>query len=545
MSKDLGDFQTPPDLVNAVLHCLTRTGQHWTRALEPTCGQGNFIRGLLELERPPREVWGIELQHTYVQQAQDTVQQACSSQVFIHRANIFQVNLRADAPWKTSGPLLVVGNPPWITNAALGSLASTNLPAKSNLKGLSGLEAMTGESNFDIAEYILLKLIRELEREQPTIAFLCKTSVARNILYYAFKANLPVGEASIRKIDSKKFFGAFVDGCLFCFKLGVDNPSYQAEVYDDLLATEPLSFTGVSDGRLVANVDVSKQWRFLDGTCPLSWRQGMKHDAASIMELVYDSSGRLMNKLGEIVEVEPQYVYPLLKSSDLGGREKARPKKAVIVTQQRIGEDTSKLAFAAPLLWKYLSRHQDVFDKRKSTIYKKQPSFAIFGVGPYTFAPYKVAISGMYKRLQFRALGPVDGKPVVFDDTCYFIPCASAQQAALVASLLQSCLCMDFLNSIIFWDAKRPVTKKLLQRIDLHALLQYEGRENVLLRANAELQRLGYTEQPIVWPDRLADFLEEYPAAGDGRQAPARRDYTGIDGQKVHPIAFSLPDAYT
>src|SRR5579883_1925238 len=76
MSKDLGDFQTPPALVNAVLHCLTRTGQRWTRALEPTCGQGNFIRGLLELELPPREVWGIELQHNYVLQAQNTVQQA-------------------------------------------------------------------------------------------------------------------------------------------------------------------------------------------------------------------------------------------------------------------------------------------------------------------------------------------------------------------------------------------------------------------------------------------------------------------------------------
>lgn len=520
MPRDLGDFQTPPALVNAVLHCLTKAGQHWTRALEPTCGQGNFIRGLLELEIPPREVWGIELQHHYVQRAYDTIQQA-RSQVFIQQANIFQVNLRTEVPWKTSGPLLVIGNPPWITNAALGSLESTNLPAKINLKGLSGFEAMTGESNFDIAEYILLKLIKELLGEQPTFAFLCKTSVARNILQYAFKTALPVGEASIRKIDSKKFFGAFVDGCLFCFKLGVNNPSYQAEVYDNLLETEPLSVMGISDGRLVADVAVSKQWRFLDGTCPLSWRQGIKHDAAPVMELAYDSSRKLTNKLGETVDVEPEYVYPLLKSSDLGGIEKVRQKKAVIVTQQRIGEDTAKLAFAAPLLWKYLLSHRCIFEKRKSSIYEKQPSFAIFGVGPYTFAPYKVAISGMYKKLQFRAIGPVDGKPVIFDDTCYFIACASAQQAALIVSLLQGSPCMDFLNSLIFWDAKRPVTKKLLQRIDLHALLQYEERQNILSRANAELQRMGYTEagQSLIWPDPLTGFLEDFTLGEENKLA--------------------------
>lgn len=49
MSKDLGDFQTPPALVEDILHYLRKTGKHWTRAFEPTCGQGNFIQGLLKL----------------------------------------------------------------------------------------------------------------------------------------------------------------------------------------------------------------------------------------------------------------------------------------------------------------------------------------------------------------------------------------------------------------------------------------------------------------------------------------------------------------
>ncbi len=512
ISKDLGDFQTPPVLVGDVLHCLAQTGRHWTRALEPTCGRGNFIKGLLNLTLSPCEIQGIEIQSNYVRYAQDIILQTAITSTSIKEANLFDIDLRHDLTWKTAGSLLVVGNPPWVTSADLGALESKNIPLKSNFKGFKGLEAITGGANFDIAEYILLKLIVELVEEKPTIALLCKTAVARNVLQYAFEANLPIGGASIRKIDSKKFFGAAVDACLFCIDVGLDIPSYQAAVYDNLLATEPESIVGVSNGRLSANLVTRQNLGFLDGTCPLTWRQGVKHDAATVMELAYSSTGQLYNKLEEVVEVEPEYVYPLLKSSDLGGVEKIRPKKALIVPQQRIGEDTAKLEYTAPMLWKYLIQHQEVFAKRKSSIYEKRSAFAIFGVGSYTFAPYKVAISGLHKKMQFRTIGPLDGKPVVFDDTCYLIPCASAQQATLISSLLQTPLCLEFLNSIVFWDAKRPITKRLLQRVDLKALLEHTNRRELLLRAQVELQRMGCLEQDqqTTWPEDLADLLEDY-----------------------------------
>ena len=43
-------------------------------------------------------------------------------------------------------------------------------------------------SNFDVAEAVWLKLARELAAEAPTIALLCKTSVARGILQFAHRA---------------------------------------------------------------------------------------------------------------------------------------------------------------------------------------------------------------------------------------------------------------------------------------------------------------------------------------------------------------------
>src|SRR5205807_8869678 len=99
-------------------------------------------------------------------------------------------------------------------------------------------------------------------------------------------------------------------------------------------------------------------------------------------------------------------------------------------------EDNSKLEREAPKLWRYLSDHRKCFEERKSSIYKGQPKFSIFGIGPYSFASYKVAISGMYKIPRFRALGPMDGKPIMLDDTCYFVACESSEVAETLANLL-------------------------------------------------------------------------------------------------------------
>lgn len=42
----------------------------------------------------------------------------------------------------------------------------------------------------------------------------------------------------------------------------------------------------------------------------------------------------------------------------------------------------------------------------------------MFGIGDYSFAPYKVALSGFYKKPLFCLL--YASKPVMTDDTAYF-----------------------------------------------------------------------------------------------------------------------------
>ena len=491
MDREFGDFQTPLLLVDAVLKCLKSSGKEWSRVIEPTCGRGNFIEGLLKLAQPPDEIQGIEIQEAHANCASRVASQSVRTRIVIQRANLFDLRLQRDLQWSGNGPLLVVGNPPWVTNAELGSLESNNLPAKTNIKGLQGLEARLGKSNFDIAEYIWLKLIRELASEQPAIALLCKTSVARNILQFAFEASLPVHNASIRKIDAKKWFGAAVDACLFYLEVGPGKHDYLAAVYDDLFTHEPASLTGIVGKQLVTDVLAYRRVASVDGISPVTWRQGLKHDAASVMELNYDNQGNLHNKSGETIAVESDYIFPLLKSSDLFNDVSVYPHRAVIVPQTRPGENTWALKQAAPQLWNYLSAHMDVFSQRKSSIYQGQPPFTIFGIGPYSFVLYKVGISGLHKTPRFRAIGPVDGLPVMLDDTCYFIACNSAEQAAFLTALLNDPLCLEFIQAVAFQDAKRPITKSLLQRIDLKALYSKVHRQAYMLRVKDELEHLG------------------------------------------------------
>lgn len=487
MKVELGDFQTPPALVAEILNCLSKNNKHLERVFEPTCGRGNFISGLLALDKPPKEIQAIEFDTEYFKAAKVIAKNTDSTRVFIQQAKIFDLDL-SHLKWSANGYLLVIGNPPWVTNSQLGRLGSDNLPIKSNFKGLKGIEAKIGHSNFDITEYIWIKLIQELVFEKPTIALLCKTAVARNVLQFAFDAQLKISNASIRSIDAKKWFKASVSACLFCLDVGADKPSYQVDVYPNLSASKPESTIGIVDNKLVADVKAYRKSAFLNGSSSLTWRQGLKHDAASVMELTCISEGVFQNKFKEIVDIESDYIYPLLKSTDLF-HGKLDSKRGVIVTQKKIGEDTYNLQQTAPRLWQYLKSHSEQFIKRKSSIYKNKPPFSIFGIGDYSFSLYKVAISGLHKQPRFRIIHPINNRPVMLDDTCYFLPCNSIESAILLGCLFNSDICLDFIKSITFLDAKRPITKKLLQSIDLDALLKSISQEQLIKQATSEYQR--------------------------------------------------------
>ncbi len=237
--RQFGDFQTPLALTKRIVGILFSDNSNYIRVLEPTCGTGNFIRGIIESGERPAEIIGIDIQDNNLDQAR-MIAPPHSMKISFIKGDIFTISPSRDLSWETQGPLLIVGNPPWVTNSEIGSINGVNLPPKSNFKNLRGIDALTGRSNFDIAEFIWLKLINEFYKEQAGIALLCKTSVARNVLQYARNTGLPIAGAEIRMIDAKKWFGVSAEACLF--KLIANDgsaPCYEAEIFGSLDAKNP------------------------------------------------------------------------------------------------------------------------------------------------------------------------------------------------------------------------------------------------------------------------------------------------------------------
>ena len=479
---EYGDWQTPADLAGAITDKLSHIQVIAPRTvIEPTCGVGAFLAAASQ-KFPKALLRGFDINPVYVARATALVPPDRSE---VRVMDFFAVNWEYELS-HLPDPLLIIGNPPWVTSAQLGSLASINLPKKGNFKRFTGLEALTGKSNFDVSEWMLLRLMAAIQHRDATVAVLCKTAVARRVIEFVCQRNWRIVPVGLWRIDSLRHFDASVDAVLLVCRVG-DRPTEPTTwpVFSDLTSVEPEMNLGFVDGILVGNVQGFERTKHLAGSSSIEWRSGVKHDCSRVAELDC-RNGCLINGFGELVDIEDTYLFPLLKSSDVAnGRLSAA--RQVILTQKFLGEDTNHIREHAPKTWEYLNKHRSFFDARKSSIYKNQPSFAMFGVGPYTLAPWKVAISGMYKRLEFALLGPSNGRPILLDDTCYFAPFFSKNLALEALEALRSPIVRDYFEARVFWDAKRPINKSLLQSLNLQALLPAFESEACLKRTKQQM----------------------------------------------------------
>lgn len=478
---ELGDFQTPLPLARAIVRMLARHGVSPSAVLEPTCGEGSFLVAAVDQFGGVTRAVGVDVNGSYVAAARSAL---CAKSVACEVQLIQGDFFRTDWPSLLDtlpDPLLVIGNPPWVTNAHLGVLGSSNLPAKSNFQKHSGLDALTGKSNFDISEWMLIRLLELLSGRRATLAMLCKTAVARKVLLHAWKNRLPLEASSIRLIDAEAYFSAAVDACLLVCTLSPSAHNCDCSIYDAIGAQSRRGVVGYRDGRLIANAEAYERWKHLIGRETIRWRSGIKHDCTKIME--FSKEGAVYrNGLGELVHMEDTYLYPMLKGSKVASGRTENPSRWMLVTQRTVGGDTSAIESCAPKTWDYLQSHAQHLDRRASSIYRSRPRFSVFGVGPYSFTPAKVAISGFYKKLTFTEVGTHCGKPIVLDDTCYFLPCYGDREARYLTCLLNSDVARELLSAFIFWDSKRPITTDVLRQVDLLALATELGSEDTMRR---------------------------------------------------------------
>ncbi len=476
-----GDFQTPDELAREVVKVLKLTYKISPKAIiEPSCGKGSFVRAALK-EFTHSKLLGLDINEEYVEAANLSIAEYLNSE----NATIYQSDF-FNTDWKSlisnlSGDILIVGNPPWVTSSELSILNSQNLPLKSNFQNRRGIEAITGSGNFDISEWMFLQYVEWLSNRDGTIAVLCKYSVARKVMRQVKKKSGDRFSGYVYSIDAKAYFGASVEACLCILSTNADR-NIDYEVYEDLKDKKASYLIGERDGLIIKNTVNYEKWKHLAGQdLKYLWRSGIKHDCSKIMELERIQDNLFQNGFGKKYILEENYLYPLLKSSDIGNGRTDYYRKLLLVTQKSVGEDTSIIQDRTPKTWQYLLEHEEYFKNRKSSIYKNKPPFSIFGVGSYSFKDWKISISGLYKKLNFCLIKPLDGKSVMFDDTVNFLSFETEEEAKFIFGLVTSNPALEFLNSMIFWDEKRPITIDILRRLSLKSVAKELGSlENYL-----------------------------------------------------------------
>jgi hypothetical protein len=491
---EYGDFQTNEELATKVTLHLSSKNIVPQIIVEPTCGKGNFIIASLKNFNRIENVFGIEIYKPYVWQTKFSIMdfflenpETKGPIISIFHCNVFDFDFKEVEKQFLDKNILVIGNPPWVTNSKLGSLNSTNLPQKSNFKNHSGLDAMTGKGNFDIAEFITLTMIDTFQKMNGHLLLLVKNSVIKNILFDQIKNKYNIASIEKHCIDSKKEFNVSVEASLFYCALN-STPEFDCTEFNFYKKQRPQQTFGWLNNKFVSNINTYIHTKKIDGECPFVWRQGLKHDCSSVMELD-KVNGHYINGLNEEVKLEEDLVYGILKSSDLKNTVINQTRKFTIVTQRKVGQETNYIKYDYPKTYQYLIDHQSSFDARKSSIYNNKPLFSIFGIGNYSFKLYKVAISGLYKTFHFTLILPQSDKPVMLDDTCYLIGFDKIEFAVYTLILLNSDTTMLFLKSITFTDAKRTFTKDVLMRIDLLELAKTIGKQDLetqLIQLNAK-----------------------------------------------------------
>ena len=515
---EYGDFQTNEDLANKVTLNLISKNISPKVVIEPTCGKGNFIIASLKKFDSISSIFGIEIYKPYVWETKFNIinfylenPKKNKIEILISHCNVFDFDFKKIAIQFSLEEILIIGNPPWVTNSMLGSLNSTNLPRKNNFKKHSGLDAMTGKGNFDIAEFITMSLIDTFQNINGNLLLLVKNSVVKNIVFDQKKRNFKIGNIQKHSIDCKKEFNVSVEASLFYCKLN-SAPEFNCKEFNFYDNKKCIQNFGWLENKFVSNIDTYNNTKEIDGESPFVWRQGLKHDCSNIMELD-KVNGHYVNGLNEEIKLESDLVYGILKSSDLKNTVINQTRKYTIVTQKKVGQDTKYIKSEFPKTYGYLIDHLSNFDARKSSIYNNKPSFSIFGIGDYSFKPYKVAISGLYKTFHFTLVLPQNDKPVMLDDTCYLIGFEKIEFAIYSLILLNSKTAMQFLKSITFADAKRTFTKDVLMRIDLLKLAKNSNVDELKF----EVEKLNNLYNLKITLNLWKNYLNEMKPVNSGQ----------------------------
>ena len=405
----------------------------------------------------------------------------------------------------------LVGNPPWVPWERLSTLQKDRLREgpvdRLDLFEHRGAAARLGHANDDLSLPFVWSCLDRYLDDDGVAAFVLKRDHLRGPAGRLLRSGRVGGRhVSIDHVHDfsrvEPFDGVDADAALYVFRLGsADSAAPERETVGDDRAEPPCVETTTghtvpttlweptaerpafgSLDRLAAThdrtetaltpvsaADPAGPWQRVDadrsalGDCSYRIRHGLKDDAKAVFS-VDDAL---------LAEIEPTHVYPYLRSKHvvkwgLFGHDR------FLVPQRQAGEDNeATLERQTPRTYDYLRRHRERLDARGSSWFDSGPFYSLFGLGPYTWAPYKVVWCRLGFKPHFVVVSTVDDdelgrKTVVPGDHCMFVGCDDEDEAHYLCALLNAAPYQRTLRDLA-GDGKASLSKSVVSSLALPA----------------------------------------------------------------------------
>lgn len=543
---DLGEYFTPYWLAQRTLEMAEFCGDNDKVVFDPGCGSGSFLLAAAQMKLAHRgnaavealhlllsTILGCDLNPLSVLAARLNFLSLLATHFdlplpdvelpILHIDTVFQTPLGNTAPNALQKLLphgcdYLMGNPPWINWNCLPSTYREKLEKELlpyyTLFDFHGQQARLGHSNDDYLSTFALVTMHRYLRQHGMCSFVIKQPLLTNVAGKTFRhfeirgvdGATPLRVIKVADLRRLNPFGIRNEAAIIVLQKGA--PTEYPIIYEnwsrengDIEITShqarPANLADVSSPWIV----LSNEWaqtQFMEGHNPYPIRHGLKHDAAGIliMRHIERRNGHLsvQSEINtEAHHLEPEWIYPFLQPRHLHawGLE---GHAYFILPQHKAGENNiAELREHFPLTYAYLKSFEQNFQARRSKVFAQTPFYGLFGLGEYTFAPYKVCWIGLGFQPKFVVTGKIDDpalgqKIIVPDGTIYFISCGEREEAHYVCALLNSILVRTFLSARS-GKSKRGLSKRVVDQLALPQFNRGDERHVYLAQISIRLHR--------------------------------------------------------
>lgn len=531
-----GEFFTPDWLADRLVDELWTPGARW---LDPTCGAGAFARAL---ERKARregrgdvDFVGMESNPWTALIAAATLAQLSRDtrpdEVFqppIHWLDVVRGDLDRDAIGEFDR---VIGNPPWITWDRLSDDYRAEIGdawRRRRLFAETGMASILGGGKKDLSMLVTLIVADECLAPGGRLGFVVSRSLfssraARGLRRWTLAEGTPL---KVERVDDvaalRPFRVATPASAVMCLSKGRPT-TYPVpfHVWTDATTAERCAASPTDPADPLSSWKITRPGerdlleRVL-GPCDYEPRLGVNTGGAngvyrlSLVEEDVDGMWRVTNRpesgklLVESVEtfLEPAFIYPALFGKDARAWV-AKSSGWLLFVQDpvaRRGWSEEDLASRAPRTLEYLHRFESILraraayrrffirTRRDGSRVETGPYYSMFDVGEYSLSDWKVVWNRMGSRLTAAAVGPVDNRPVLAQETHGLIAVETRDEADYLAALLNSGPAATAVRSIGASGGKSFATPRTIECLRL-------ARFNPEIAVHAELTSLGERAQ--------------------------------------------------